>query len=115
MSLVPGCLIGLLFRGKFHYYPACELLPFSHSLTTTNQQYKMIFYSANLLPLSLYLMYVIPACLESFRILRNHEERSWTSQDDRKLERLPTHPHQGRGRYYAGSNILSALAVNSWY
>jgi hypothetical protein len=48
-------------------------------------------------------MLVIPACLESFRLVRDHEEGSWTdprqsedkSQDDRQLERLPDDPHQG--------------------
>jgi hypothetical protein len=33
--------------------------------------------------------FVIPACLESFRLVRNREERSWTSQDDRELKRFP--------------------------
>ena len=28
---------------------------------------------------------VIPACLESFRLVRNREERCWTSQHDRIL------------------------------
>ena len=32
---------------------------------------------------------VIPACLESFRLVRNREERSWTSQDDRDLAERP--------------------------
>ena len=90
-----GCFIGLLFWVKFHYYPASGLLPFPHSLSTINRQYKFISSASGSLPSDFYLMLVIPACLESFRPLRNHEERSWTSQDDRQLERLPDDPHQG--------------------
>ena len=95
VSLVLCCFIGLLFWVKFQYYPASKLLPFSYSLRTFNQQYKFIFSVSGSLPSNLYLMLVIPACLESFRLVRNHEERSWTNQDDRHLERLPDDLHQG--------------------
>jgi hypothetical protein len=103
VSLVLCCFIGLLFWVKFQYYPASGFLPFSYSLRTFNQQYKFIFSVSVSLPSTLYLMPVIPACLESFRLVRNHEEGSWTdprqsedkSQDDRQLERLPDDPHQG--------------------
>jgi hypothetical protein len=110
VSLVLCCFIGLLFWVKFQYYPASGLLPFSYSLRTFNQQYKFIFSVSGSLPSNLYLMPVIPACLvasgdlprrESFRLVRNHEERLWIhppeadkSQDDRQLERLDD-PHQG--------------------
>jgi hypothetical protein len=77
-------------------------LPFSYSLRTFNQKYKFISCVSGLLPSNLYLMPVIPACLESLRLVRNNEEKSWIhppeadkSQDDGQLERLPDDPRQG--------------------